>query len=117
MKSKNLGIVPRRGEVWWVSLDPALGSEIAKTRPCVVLSRDIINQIRRTVVVVPLSSSPSAHPPIHIAVQCGGKPAVAVVDQVRAISKLRFKRKIGSLSGDEMDEIAGALRQVSDLLP
>jgi mRNA interferase MazF len=59
-------VTPRRGEVWSVALDPTLGSEIATTRPCVVLTRDVVNQHRRTVVVVPLSSSPSASPPIRV---------------------------------------------------
>jgi len=46
--------MPRRGEVWWLRLDPTEGSEIAKTRPCVVLTADVLNERRRTVVVVPL---------------------------------------------------------------
>jgi mRNA interferase MazF len=96
-------------------LDPVLGSESAKTRPCVVLSRDIVNERRRTVVVVPLSSSPTAHPPIHVAVRCGGKPAVAVVDQIRAISKQRLQRHMGSLSEGEVDSIGRALQQILEL--
>ena len=107
---------PRRGEIWWVALDPALGSEIAKTRPCAVLSRDVVNEHRRTVVVVPLSSSPSAHPPIRVAVNCSGRPAVAVVDQVRAIAKQRLKSRIGVLSEREMEAIGEALRQILDLM-
>jgi len=116
MKSKNPGsTIRRRGEVWWVALDPVLGSEIAKTWPCVVLSRDTVNELRRTVVVVPLSSSPTPHPPIHVAVHCGGKPAVAVVDQVRAISKQRLQRRIETLSEEEIQAIGDALQQVLDL--
>ena len=52
--------MPRRGEVWWVRLDPTLGSEIAKTRLCLILSTNILNERRKTVVVIPLSSSPQA---------------------------------------------------------
>ena len=103
---------PRCGEIWWVALDPTLGSEIAKTRPCVVLSRYIVNQHRRTVVVVPLSTASSAHPPILVAVSCGGKPAVAVVDQIRAIAKQRLRSRIGLLSEPEMEAICEALRQI-----
>jgi mRNA interferase MazF len=79
-----------------------------------VLSRDVVNRIRRT-VVVPLSSSPTAQPPIHVAVNCDGRSVVAVVDQVRAISKQRLQRKIGDLSGDEMERIGSALQQILDL--
>ncbi|MEO8096433.1 MAG: type II toxin-antitoxin system PemK/MazF family toxin [Acidobacteriota bacterium] len=115
MKSKSPGIAPLRGEIWWVALDPVLGSEIAKTRPCVVLSRDTVNQLRRTVVVVPLSSSPTPHPPIHVAVRCSGKPAVAVVDQVRAVSKQRLVSRLGCLTEEETRAIGAALQQVLDL--
>ena len=108
-------MIPARSEIWWVALDPTLGSEIAKTRPCVILSRDVVNEHRRTVVVVPLSSSPSAHPPIRVAVTCGGKPAVAVVDQIRAIAKQRLKSRIGILSEQEIEAIGDALRQILDL--
>jgi len=109
-------VTPRRGEVWWAALDPTIGSEIAKTRPCVVITRDLINEHRRTVVVVPLSSSPSAHPPIRVAVDCGGRPAVAVVDQIRAVAKERLQTKIGVLAEPEMEAIGDALQQILDLI-
>ena len=109
-------MTPQRGEVWWAALDPTLGSEISKTRPCVVITRDLINQYRRTVVIVPLSSSPSAHPPIRVSVNCGGKPAVAVVDQIRSIAKERLQKRIGVLTEAEMEAIGGALQQVLDLI-
>jgi len=108
-------VTPRRGEVWWAALDPALGSEIAKTRPCVVMTRDLINEHRRTVVVVPLSSSPTAHPPIRVAVNCGGKPAVAVVDQILAVAKERLQTRMGVLPEREMEAISDALQQILDL--
>ena len=75
---KVLEVIPERGEIWWVALDPALGSEIRKTRPCVVISVKVLNERRRTVIVVPLSSSPKASPPILIPISCDGHPAVAV---------------------------------------
>lgn len=109
-------MTPRRGEVWWAALDPTLGSEISKTRPCVIITRDLINQYRRTVVVVPLSSSPSAHPPIRIEVNCAGRPVVAVVDQIRSIAKERLQSCIGILTESEMDAIGDALQQVLDLM-
>jgi mRNA interferase MazF len=109
-------VTPRRGEVWWVALDPTLGSEIAKTRPCVIITRDLINQYRRTVVVVPLSSSPTAHPPIRVAVNCGGRIAVAVVDQIRSIAKERLQSRLGVLAESEMGAIGDALQQVLDLI-
>ena len=75
-------VIPERGDIWWVSLDPTLGSEIRKTRPCVVISVKALNERRRTVIVVPLSSSPKTSPPILIPISCDGYPAMAVSDQI-----------------------------------
>lgn len=105
----------QRGEVYWVDLNPVQGSQIAKTRPCVVLSRSLLNEHRRTVVVVPLSSSPASAPPLRVPVECGGKRVIAAVDQVRAISKDRLRERMGSLSSREMDGIGEALRVILDL--
>ncbi len=106
---------PSRSDVWWVALDATLGSEVSKTRPCVVMTRDVVNEHRRTVVVIPLSSSPSASPPIRVAVNCAGRRSVAVVDQIRAVSKERLRERIGNLSNDEMEAVGKALSQILDL--
>ena len=78
-RSRSRGMNLLRGEVWWVDLNPTKGSEINKKRPCVILSADILNQRRRTVVVVPLSTAPTVRPPVTVAVSSGGRPAVAVI--------------------------------------
>lgn len=107
--------MPRRGEVWWVQLDPTVGSEIQKTRPCLVVSTNIINERRRTVIVVPLSSSPQSSPPLLIPVICVGQAAVAVIDQVRAVAKERLLRPMGSLSAQHMEAVEHGLRQILEL--
>jgi mRNA interferase MazF len=107
--------MPRRGEVWWVSLDPAQGSEMAKTRPCLVLSTDIVNERRRTVVVIPLSSSPQASPPLLVAVVCAGREVVAVIDQIRAVAKGRLERLIGTLSPEHLEAVEQALREILEI--
>jgi mRNA interferase MazF len=107
--------MPSRGEVWWVRLDPSQGSEIAKTRPCVILSANVLNERRRTVVVVPFSTSPHACPPLLVPVRCGGRDAVAVVDQVRAVSKQRLETRIGELSSGRLEAIEDALREILEL--
>lgn len=107
--------MPRRGEIWWVRLDPTVGSEIRKSRPCLVVSTNIINERRRTVVVIPLSSSPQASPPLLVAVDCAGRPAVAVVDQIRAVAKERLDRLVGSISAEHLNAIEDGLRQVLEL--
>ena len=83
------------------SLDPAAGPGIAKTLPAVVLTNDIVNQRRRKVVVVPLSGAPSASPPILVPIRCAGRDAVAVIDQIRAVSKQRLKDRVGEVSTPE----------------
>ena len=108
-------MTPRRGDVWWVSLGPTVGSEIAKTRPCVILTNNILNDRRRTVVVVPLSSSPRPNPPLLVAVVCEGRPATAVIDQIRAVSKERLQRRMSALSTEHLDDLEAALKQILDL--
>src|SRR6056297_3497613 len=104
-----------RGDIWWVSLDPTQGSEIKKTRPCVVLSHNTINRLRRTVVVVPLSTAAKSHPPITVPVTCQGKAVVAIVDQIRAVAKHRLKSKIEALSADELDEVCQAVSTILEI--
>jgi mRNA interferase MazF len=108
-------VIPERGEIWWVALDPTLGSEIRKTRPCVVVSVKVLNERRRTVIVVPLSSSPKASPPILIPITCDGRPAVAVSDQIRAVAKQRLGSRLGTVTGDEMLALEDGLRQIMQL--
>ncbi len=105
----------RRGEVWWVDLDPTRGSEIRKTRPAVVLSVDALNRARRTVVVVSLSSSPDPRPPIVVAVPSAGEDSVAVCDQVRAVDKGRLARMKGRLSDVDLRAIEDGLRTILGL--
>ena len=108
-------VVVRRGEVWWVNLDPARGSEIRKTRPAVVLTADALNRARRTVVVVPLSTGPTPRPPIVVATPSAGADSVAVCDQVRAIDKARLIRLSGQLAGAELQAIEDGMRAVLEL--
>jgi mRNA interferase MazF len=104
-----------RGEVWWVSLDPAEGSEIKKTRPCVVLTHNTLNQLRRTVIVIPLSSAAKPHPPITVPVTCQGKSAVAVIDQIRAVAKHRLKSKLEIMSLADLDAISRAVSTILEI--
>lgn len=106
---------PRRGEIWWVNLDPTRGSEIKKTRPCVILGTNVLNERRRTVVIIPLSTGPQAAVPLLVPVACAGKPAVAVVDQIRAVAKERLHRRVGELSAGDLIRVEEAVRMVLEL--
>ena len=106
---------PRRGEIWWVNLDPTRGSEIKKTCPCVILGTNILNERRRTVVVIPLSTGPQAAPPLLVPVDCAGKRVIAVVDQIRAVAKERLHRRLGGLSPANLNSVEEALRTILEL--
>jgi mRNA interferase MazF len=107
--------MPGRGEIWRVRLDPTLGSEINKTRPCLVVTTNVLNDRRRTVVVIPLSTSPNPNPPLMVALNCAGRVAVAVVDQIRAVSKARLDSLIATISPEELIAVEQALRHVLEL--
>jgi mRNA interferase MazF len=108
-------VEPRRGEVWWVRLDPTLGSEIAKTRPCVIFSGNVFNRLRRTVVVIPLSTAPQPSAPLLVPVRCDGREVVAVTDQIRAIAKQRLDRRSGELSFEDLEAVEQGVREVLEL--
>jgi len=105
----------KRGDIWWVGLDPTQGSEIRKTRPCLVLTHNTLNRLRRTVVVVPLSTSANSHPPITVSLTCQGKPAVAVIDQIRAVAKHRLKSRIESASPRDQRDVGLAISAILEL--
>ena len=98
----------KRYDVRWTALDPTKGAEMAKTRPAVIVSLDVLNQRLETVTVCPLTSE--LHPTwrARLQVRCGGRPAEIAVDQIRTVSKIRLGDKIGALRKDE----AAALRSV-----
>lgn len=106
-----------RGEIYWVSLpkrDPQ-GTEIEKTRPCIILSLSAANEFRSTVVVVPLTSSPQPVPPVAISVSSAGADSVAVCDQVTAVDKRRLGDKKGVLSSKDMRAVEESVRLVLGL--
>ncbi|MGH7041016.1 MAG: type II toxin-antitoxin system PemK/MazF family toxin [Acetobacteraceae bacterium] len=105
----------RRGDIWWVNLDPTRGSEIRKTRPAVVLTADALNRARHTVVVVPLSTGPTPRPPIVVATPSAGADSVAVCDQIRAIDRGRLTRRDGQLTAADLHAIEAGLRNVLEL--
>lgn len=85
-----------RGEVYWVSLDPALGTEIRKTRPALVVSPDDMNAALPRVIVAPITSKgqPLGCRPELV---FDGKPARVLLDQIRCVDKARLARKLGAI--------------------
>ena len=84
----------RRFEVYLVNLDPSIGSEIRKTRPCVVVSPNEMNLYIRTVIVAPLTTKPRSYPS-RVPCRFKGKTGQIVLDQLRTVDKSRLVRKLG----------------------
>lgn len=100
----------KRGEVWWVDFEPALGTEVRKTRPAVIVSNDASNAAMRRVQVVPVTGNTEKLYVFESPVTIKGKPGKAMADQVMTADKRRLKRRIGKVSAPEMLGIERALR-------
>jgi len=100
----------KRGEVWWVEFDPAIGSEIHKTRPALILSNDAANRNLARVVVVPLSSNTQKIYPGEALVTVAGQSSKAMADQIMASDKSRLKSQLGSVSKADMQAVEDAIR-------
>ena len=86
-----------RGDVWLATLDPTVGSEIRKTRPCVVVSPPELHDHLRTVIVAPMTTA-STPAPYRISLRCGGKSGLILLDQIRTLDKLRLVKRVGAVA-------------------
>jgi mRNA interferase MazF len=107
---------PRRGDVYWVALDPARGTEIRKTRPAVVISNDSCNRYGSRVVVLPITSNVESLYPGEARIEIRGAPARALGDQIRSIDKTRLRSRIGRLTKQELLSVENAVQITLDLI-
>ena len=100
----------KRGEVWWVEFDPAVGSEIRKTRPALIVSNDAANRNLARVVVVPLSSNTERLYPGEAFVTVDGQQSKFMADQIMTADKSRLKNLLGAVSKTDMQSVEMAIR-------
>ena len=100
-----------RGDIWLVSLDPTIGSEIKKSRPCVVVSPPEIHDYLRTVIVAPMTTK-SRPAPFRIPLSHGGKKGLILLDQIRTVDKVRLAKKMGSVSAKTLKVALDTLQEV-----
>ena len=100
-----------RGEIWLVNLDPTIGSEIQKTRPCVVVSPAEMNDHLRTVIIAPLTTKSRAAP-FRVGLTHGGQKGLILLDQMRAVDKARLTKKLGAVPAKTLASTLNTLREV-----
>jgi mRNA interferase MazF len=106
-----VGRPPRRDEVWLISLDPTQGAEIQKTRPCLIVSPDEMNQHLRTVIIAPMTTVLRAYP-TRVPIRFKGKDGQIVLDQLRAIDRQRLVRKLGMVAASTAQAASAILIEI-----
>lgn len=96
---------PRRFEVYLVKLDPTIGSEIQKTRPCIIVSPDDLNRALRTVIVTPMTST-RWDAPFRVPVRFDNRDGSIALDQVRTVDRQRLIRRLGTLDLPTSEAVA-----------
>ena len=104
-------MVALRFEVYLITLDPTVGSEIRKTRPCLVISPDEMNEHVSTVIVAPMTTKGRPYP-TRIPVRFKGKAGQIVLDQIRTVDKARLVRRLGRIQLAKQAEVLAALAEL-----
>lgn len=101
----------KRGDVWLARLDPTVGSEIQKTRPCLVVSPDDFNAILGRVVVVPMTTK-GRPAPFRVPARFRGKEGLILPDQIRTVARERLVTRLGKVGVGTLDEVLRVLREM-----
>ena len=103
-----------RGDVWLVNLDPTIGSEIRKSRPCVVISPPELNDHLKTVIVAPMTSQ-GFQAPFRIPLTFQGTTGLVLLDQLRSIDKSRLIKKLGRLQSKTLNATLQKLHELFEV--
>ncbi len=106
-----MAVVVKRFDVYLVNLDPTIGSEIKKTRPCLVVSPDEMNRNIRTVIVAPMTSASKDYPS-RVSCIFRKKEGQIVLDQIRTIDKIRIVKKLGTIDSKAQLDVVSTLQQM-----
>ena len=106
-----MAMVVKRFDVYLVNLDPTVGSEIQKTRPCLIISPDEMNRNIRTVIIAPMTSAQKAYP-TRVPYTFQNKQGQIVLDQIRTIDKKRLIKKLGTLDSRAQSYILAGLQRL-----
>ena len=111
-----MGVVKtvKRFDVWLVTLDPTRGAEIQKTRPCLIVSPDEMNDWLRTVIAVPMTTSGRSYP-TRVAIRFNEKDGQVALDQLRSIDKARLVKRLGTAPGDTCRAVSKTLIEMFTL--
>jgi mRNA interferase MazF len=104
-------MVVRRFDVYLVNLDPTIGSEILKTRPCLIISPDEMNHSIATVIVAPMSTRGRNYPP-RVNCHFQGKEGQIVLDQIRTVDKQRLVKKLGAIDQETQSQVISVLLEM-----
>jgi mRNA interferase MazF len=101
----------KRGEIWLVALDPTVGNEIKKSRPCVIVSPPELNEHLRTVIVAPMTSK-GFPAPFRVPVRHSAKKGLIVLDQIRTVDKIRLVKRVGAVNAKILSNVLTTLQEV-----
>ncbi|MDT5122312.1 MAG: mRNA interferase MazF [Acidobacteriota bacterium] len=104
-------MVVKRFEVYLINLDPTIGSEIKKTRPCLIVSPDEMNRFIRTVIVAPMTTKGTTYP-TRVACKFRRKQGQVVLDQIRTVDKTRLVKKLGMLDKQTQEKVLSVLSEM-----
>lgn len=104
-------MVAKRFDVYLINLDTTIGSEIRKTRPCLIISPDEMNRFIKTVIVAPMTTQGHAYP-TRVACKFQGKQGRVVLDQIRTVDKTRLVRKLGKIDRQTQAEVLSILGEM-----